>query len=123
MNELEGRLPHDWRHDDEPVGVVVVRQNEFPVVGEDDRWRYIPNAIWRRLIHLGEAYELHFAQICDPVVGATLQPPQAASLAVDLALLRSFIQDQALEAAVDVIAGEAEKLRAAADLRLVISPP
>jgi hypothetical protein len=120
---LAGRLDPDTYADDEPVGVAGVPKEELPGPLAPERWQYIPQQMWHRLLRLGRAYDLHFAGVVDPVVDTVLDPIQCESFDEELRFLIGIVNDSALSAAVVVLLGEVAKVRARTGMALVLSPP
>jgi hypothetical protein len=109
--------------DDESVGIAAVQASELPGPLIDDRWSYIPEPLWRRLLNLGEAYSLHYPQIAEPIVDTVLNPSQCQSLCEELEFLRRVVSDAAAHSAIDTIISKAVEVSRSASLRLVVSPP
>ena len=108
---------------DEPVGVAAVLQKELPGPVPDERWQYIPERMWKRILSLGEAYELHFASTLEPVLDTVLNSTQCDVLEEEFRFLASVMNDAAVREALQVILVEIAKLRGHSDMALVISPP
>ena len=109
--------------DDEPVGLAAVAANLLPGPLSDASWSYIPGPLWQRILSLGHAYGLHFAQIAEPVIDTVLEPRQFQSFVEELAFLNRVISDPAAEVALSTVGKLAGKVAADTSLRLVISPP
>jgi len=122
MNLLERLQPNAFV-DDEPVGIAAVKASELPGPLIDDRWAYIPEPIWRRLLSLGNAYKLHFSQIAEPIIDTVLDPKQCQSLCDELEFLRDVVADPAAHFAIDTIISKAAVVSRDSSLRLVVSPP
>jgi hypothetical protein len=108
---------------DEPVGVAAVPKGELPGPLPKERWQYIPERMWMRLLQLGHAYELHFAAIVDPVVDTVLDPVQCESVDEELRFLAAVVNDDALSSALRTILGELAKVRNRSEMALIFSPP
>lgn len=108
---------------DESVGVAAVAASQLPGPLPDASWSYIPRPLWHRILSLGHAYGLHFAQVVEPVIDTVLEPRQCQSFVEELAFLRRVISDPAAEQALSTIGELAGRVASGTSLRLVISPP
>lgn len=81
---LSTRLDPATYSQDEPVGVAAVLQEELPGPLPNERWQYIPERMWNRILPLGSAYELHFAAVLEPVVDTVLNTTQCATVEEEL---------------------------------------
>jgi hypothetical protein len=120
---LSTRLDPATYSEDEPVGIAAVPKEELPGPLPNERWRYIPERIWNRILLLGSAYELHFAAVLEPVVDAVLDPTQCETVDEELRFLAAILNDDALKSALSVILGELVKVRGRSGMALVFSPP
>jgi hypothetical protein len=121
--DYSSRLDPNTYIDDEPVGVAAVAADLLPGPLPGDSWSYVPEPLWQRILSLGHAYGLHFAQVTDPVVDTVLNPKQCQSFVEELVFLKRVIYDPAAEQAMSTIGDLAGKVAAGTSLRLVISPP
>lgn len=108
---------------DEPVGVCAVSRSMLPGPIGGQEWSYLSGRLWSRLLKLGEAYELHFARVVEPIIDTVLAPEQCESLLRELEFLDGVISDPALHQAIGVISAEALRVTGKPDFRLVLSPP
>jgi len=120
---LSSKLHPSTYSDDEPVGVAGVPKEELPGPLPAERWQYIPQQMWHRLLGLGRAYDLHFAGVIDSVVDTVLDPVQCESFEEELRFVTEVVNDSALTAAITVILGEVAKVRGRSRMVLVLSPP
>ncbi len=108
---------------DEPVGICAVPHAALPGPIEELEWRYVSERLWNRVLKLGEAYELHFAQVVEPVIDTVLVAEQCESLVQELAFLANMICDPALRHAIGIISAQAQRVTREPEFRLVLSPP
>lgn len=109
--------------DDEPVGVVGVPTKDLPGPVAEDQWHYVPEPLWNRLICLGNAYNLHFAQLVEPAIDTVLNSVQCHSLCEELTFLRDVVADPAAHAAISTVVAQATVVARSSSMSLVISPP
>ena len=108
---------------DEPVGVAAVPKEALPGPLPNEWLQYIPERIWNRILHLGSAYELHFAAVLEPIVDTVLDPTQCETVDEELRFLAAILDDDALKSALSIILGEVAKIRGRSGMALVFSPP
>lgn len=108
---------------DEPVGIVAVARAELPGPLPDDLWRYIPERLWKRILGLAAAYELHVAQVLEPIIDTVLNGEQCASVAEELGFLGEVIKDPATNLALATIIEVLTTAARGRDLAVVFSPP
>jgi hypothetical protein len=122
MNFLD-RLELSTFADDESVGIAAVQASELPGPLIDDRWVYIPEPLWRRILSLGHAYNLHFSQFAEPIIDSVFNSAQCDSLCDELSFLHGVIVDGAAHSAIETIVSKAALVVRNPSLRLVVSPP
>ena len=120
---LSSRLDPATYTKDEPVGIAAVARQELPGPFPDQRWRYIPERLWARILNLGAAYELHFAQVFEPTIDTVVAAAQCDAVEEELRFLSAVIRDEALMSALGVILDEMAKVRGHSTMALVVSPP
>jgi len=120
---LSTRLDPATYSKDEPVGVAAVPKEELPGPVRNERWQYIPERMWNRILQLGSAYELHFAAVLEPVVDTVLDPTQCETVDEELRFLAAILNDDALKSALSIILGEVAKVRGRSGMALLFSPP
>jgi hypothetical protein len=98
-------------------------QGTLPGPLPNERWQYIPQRMWNRILQLGSAYELHFAAVLEPVVDTVLDPTQCETVDEELRFLAALLNDDALKSALSIILGEVAKVRGRSGMALVFSPP
>jgi hypothetical protein len=121
--DYSSRLDPATYANDEPVGIAVAPGSLLPGPIPDGLWSYLPESLWQRLLSLGHAYSLHFAQVAEPVIDTVLESRQCQSLQAELAFLAGIISDPAAEQALAVLQHQAAKVARDSSLRLIISPP
>lgn len=108
---------------DEPVGVAAVPRGELPGPISDEKWRYIPERVWNRILHLGAAYELHYAATLEPVIDTVLDSTQWESMEPEFRFISEVVGDHAVRSALSVIVEEGQKVSGRPAMALVLSPP
>ena len=121
--DFSARLDPGTYADDEPVGLGVAEARLLPGPLPDECWAYIPESLWQRLLSLGHAYQLHFAQVTEPVIDTVLEPSQCESLCGELEFLASIVSDPAAQKAIAELHRCAGRVARKPSLRLIISPP
>ena len=121
--KFQDRLNTNYFEGDEPVGIAAVVPTALPGPIESKEWQYIPERLWNRLLCLGQAYELHFAQVIEPVIDTTLDASQCQSLIEEITFLASVVDDTALRSAIHLILSQAEQVVRGGRGRLVFSSP
>jgi hypothetical protein len=109
--------------DAEPVEVFVAEVHVLPGSAPAEPWSTIPEPLWDRVLALGRAYRLHFAQVVGPVDDAVFEPAQCQWLCEELAFLGGVVSDPAAQEALTKLYRAAARVANAPALRLVISPP
>jgi hypothetical protein len=120
---LSERLHPDTYSNDEPVGIAGVPTHELPGPLAAERWKYISQQMWHRLLGVGRAYDLHFAEVIDPIVDTVLDSIQCDSLDEELRFIMGVVHDGALNAAITVVLDQVDKVRGRSGMALVLSPP
>ena len=124
MNEKYSKLISPLEYlNDEPVGFAAVKVEFLPGPIEEKFWVYISERLWSRLIFIGNAYNLHFPQIVEPVIDTVLLPEQCDSFDEELAFLLTITNDSAFSEALHTIRAEIGKVINRKSMRFVISPP
>ena len=121
--DFSARLEPNTYADDEPVGIGVAEAQLLPGPLPDECWSYIPEPLWQRLLALGQAYQLHFAQVAEPVIDTVLEPAQCHSLCRELEFLEGLVSDPAAQGVIAELHRSAARVARAPTLRLIISPP
>jgi hypothetical protein len=121
--DYSSRLDPATYADEEPVGVAAVPASMLPGPLPDDSWSYIPEQLWQRVLSLGGAYGLHFAQVAEPIIDTVLVPSQCQSFAAELTFLLGVIADPAGQETLSVLRQHATKVARNPSFRLIISPP
>lgn len=121
MQDLFCITKYDNYSDDEPVGIAVIEKDKLPGPIDSSLWDYIPQTLFHRLVSIGEAYKLHFAQITDHVVDTILDENQCSSFEVELAFIRKTINDSALDSVIIKLLSKIQNVKN--KNVLVISPP
>jgi hypothetical protein len=121
--QLRDRLTPSSYADDEVVGIAAVPRTELPGPLGDERWTYVPERLWRRVLNLSNAYELHIGHVLEPVIDTVLAKEQCESAAGELRFLRDIVADPALHYVLDVILRALDSSIRGSDVAVVFSPP
>ena len=121
--DFSARLLPETYADDEPVGFAAVEASSLPGPVPDAHWSYVPEPLWQRVLSLGNAYRLHFAQVVEPVIDTVLDSSQCQSLCIELEFLSGIVTDPAAAGAFAVLLEHAHRVSRQPSLRLIISPP
>jgi hypothetical protein len=114
--------PATYVHE-EPVGIAVAPASLLPGPLPNGLWSYVPEPLWQRLLSLGHAYNLHFAQVAEPVIDTVLESRQCQAFQGELAFLSRVISDPAVEQVLTLLQQQATRVSRDSSLRLIISPP
>ncbi|WP_162926280.1 hypothetical protein [Teredinibacter purpureus] len=109
--------------DDVTVEVAAISSELLPGPISEDNWVHLSERLWNRVLFLGQAYELHFSQVIEPVIDTVLGPEQCESLLEELEFLQHVSTDPALDKTITSLANECGKVINRVGMRLVLSPP
>jgi len=105
------------------VGVAPIESTKLPGPLAEDDWVYIPQPLWIRLLALGAAYEMKFAEIAEPVIDTVFDSTQCRWLCEELEMIKDLVADPAIGAAISVLHPAADWVAQDTSRSLVVSPP
>lgn len=114
--------PKTYR-DDETVGIAAAPANiPFEAIPELE-WRFVSERLFARLLLVGSAYSMHFADLLDGERDAKLNADQCERVIEEVLMLREIIGDEALAIAIDSLVSKSESVVRAPHCFLRVSHP
>jgi hypothetical protein len=108
--------------DDEVVGVALCDRDIPSVDLPESAWVFIPERLFNRLLLLGRAYSLHFAELVDAQAESSLNSTQCEGAAEELHFLEQVVGDAALTGTLKELVSRVERA-ASTGMSLRFSPP
>ena len=111
--------------DDEPYGFVAIPPGVQPESIPESQWVMVPERIFHRLFHMGQAYSLHFSQIISPYDYEDFEfnSSQCQSFLEEITFLRSIVTDLALTSFISRLEDVLVKVIRQPELSLLVSAP